>query len=37
MASGRELSYVLLFGILSSYTCTFVILAEPNFINCTSE
>ncbi len=37
MASGRELSYVLLFGIISSYSCTFVILAEPNFLNCTSK
>ena len=37
MASGRELSYVLLGGILSSYAVTFVILAEPNLVNCTSE
>lgn len=34
MASGRELSYVLLGGILFSYACPFVILAEPNFVNC---
>ena len=37
MASGRELSYVLLCGILASYACTFVILAEPSFLNCTRE
>ena len=37
MASGRELSYVLLCGILASYTCTFIILAEPSFLNCTRE
>ena len=36
MASGRELSYVLLFGILSSYACTFVILAHPGFTICIS-
>ncbi|CAB4063751.1 GRM8 [Lepeophtheirus salmonis] len=35
MASGRELSYVLLGGILASYTMTFVILAEPTVFNCT--
>ena len=37
MASGRELSYVLLGGILTSYVCTFVILAEPNSVNCVSK
>lgn len=34
MASGRELSFVLLGGILTSYACTFVVLAEPNEVNC---
>ena len=34
MASGRELSYVLLGGILTSYLCTFVLLAHPSKFNC---
>ena len=34
MASGRELCYVLLVGILASYLITFVILAKPSAVNC---
>ncbi|TRY70320.1 hypothetical protein TCAL_08251 [Tigriopus californicus] len=34
MASGRELSYVLLGGIFFSYACPFVILSEPGAITC---
>lgn len=34
MASGRELCYVLLLGILSSYGMTFLILAEPTVGRC---
>jgi len=37
MASGRELSYVLLGGILSSYACAFVILAHPGTTICVSK
>ena len=37
MASGRELSYVLLGGIFSSYACSFVTLSEPGLVNCTRE
>ncbi|CAM1323185.1 GRM4 (predicted) [Pycnogonum litorale] len=35
MASGRELCYVLLFGIFSNYFMTFVILAKPTSAMCT--
>ena len=35
MASGRELCYVLLVGILSCYGMSFVILSKPTFWNCT--
>lgn len=35
MASGRELCYVLLAGILSCYGMTFIILSEPSILNCT--
>lgn len=34
MASGRELCYVLLVGILSCYGMSFVILAKPDSWNC---
>ncbi|XP_037045817.1 metabotropic glutamate receptor 3-like [Bradysia coprophila] len=34
MASGRELCYVLLLGILSSYGMTFLILSEPTVRRC---
>lgn len=34
MASGRELCYVLLLGILSCYAMSFVILAEPTVVTC---
>ncbi|XP_017772969.1 PREDICTED: metabotropic glutamate receptor 7 isoform X2 [Nicrophorus vespilloides] len=34
MASGRELCYVLLFGICSCYSMSFVILAEPTVETC---
>lgn len=34
MASGRELCYVLLMGILASYGLTFVILCEPTVNRC---
>jgi hypothetical protein len=37
MASGRELSYVLLSGILASYAMTFVILGAPSIVNCTRK
>ena len=33
-AAGRELSFVLLAGILLSFSVTFVIIAEPNPITC---
>lgn len=33
-AAGRELSYVLLFGILLSFLVTFFIVAEPNEFTC---
>lgn len=36
MASGRELCYVLLFGILSCYGMSFVILSRPTRWNCTN-
>lgn len=35
MASGRELCYVLLVGILSCYGMSFVILSKPTVWNCT--
>ncbi|XP_043471687.1 metabotropic glutamate receptor 7-like isoform X1 [Leptopilina heterotoma] len=35
MASGRELCYVLLVGILSCYGMSFIILSKPTFWNCT--
>lgn len=35
MASGRELCYVLLIGILLSYGTTFILLAKPTIILCT--
>ncbi|XP_060827422.1 metabotropic glutamate receptor 7-like isoform X2 [Bombus pascuorum] len=35
MASGRELCYVLLVGILSCYSMSFVILSKPTIWNCT--
>ncbi|XP_055372800.1 metabotropic glutamate receptor 8 isoform X2 [Condylostylus longicornis] len=35
MASGRELCYVLLCGILCCYCTTFIILAPPSVIHCT--
>ncbi|XP_071633906.1 metabotropic glutamate receptor 8 [Temnothorax longispinosus] len=35
MASGRELCYVLLVGILSCYGMSFVILSKPTIWNCT--
>ncbi|XP_034939802.1 metabotropic glutamate receptor 8-like [Chelonus insularis] len=35
MASGRELCYVLLIGILSCYGMSFIILSEPTRLNCT--
>ncbi|XP_058797774.1 metabotropic glutamate receptor 7-like isoform X2 [Phymastichus coffea] len=35
MASGRELCYVLLFGILLCYLMSFVILSKPTKWNCT--
>lgn len=34
MASGRELCYVLLIGILSCYSMTFIILATPTIETC---
>ncbi|XP_020279613.1 metabotropic glutamate receptor 8-like isoform X2 [Pseudomyrmex gracilis] len=34
-ASGRELCYVLLAGILSCYSMSFVILSKPTTLNCT--
>ena len=34
MASGRELSFVLLGGIITSYASTFALLAQPNEVNC---
>lgn len=34
MASGRELCYVLLLGILSCYGMSFVILAKPSVFTC---
>jgi len=33
-AAGRELSYILLLGILLSFSVTFFIVAEPNQITC---
>ena len=33
-ASGRELSYVLLFGLLMCYLNTFILLAKPGTIVC---
>lgn len=33
-ASGRELSYLLLFGIFLSFSLTFVIVAKPTAITC---
>lgn len=35
MASGRELCYVLLVGILSCYGMSFIILSKPTTWNCT--
>ena len=35
MASGRELCYVLLLGILASYTVPFFALARPGVVTCT--
>lgn len=35
MASGRELSYILLSGILLCYVMSFVILSKPTLITCT--
>ena len=35
MASGRELCYVLLLGILASYSVPFFALARPNLVTCT--
>ncbi|XP_039310156.1 metabotropic glutamate receptor 8 isoform X2 [Solenopsis invicta] len=35
MASGRELCYVLLVGILSCYGMSFIILSKPTIWNCT--
>ena len=34
MASGRELCYVLLMGILASYMVPFFALARPNVFSC---
>ena len=34
MASGRELCYVLLLGILASYSVPFFALARPNIVTC---
>ncbi|XP_037925369.1 metabotropic glutamate receptor isoform X2 [Hermetia illucens] len=36
-ASGRELSYLLLFGILVCYSNTFVLLAEPTLLSCVAQ
>lgn len=36
-ASGRELSYMLLFGILFCYAITFSLLAKPTFVNCVGQ
>lgn len=36
-ASGRELSYMLLFGILMCYGNTFVLLAKPSAIICVGQ
>ncbi|KAH1022930.1 hypothetical protein HUJ04_012241 [Dendroctonus ponderosae] len=36
-ASGRELSYMLLFGILLCYMNTFLLLAKPSLIICTTQ
>ena len=35
MASGRELCYVLLLGILASYSVAFFALSKPNIFTCT--
>ena len=35
MASGRELCYVLLLGILASYLIPFFALAKPSVVTCT--
>ena len=35
MASGRELCYVLLLGILASYSVAFFALSKPNVFTCT--
>ena len=35
MASGRELCYVLLLGILASYIIPFIALAKPTVVTCT--
>ena len=35
MASGRELCYVLLAGILASYIIPFIALAKPTVLTCT--
>ncbi|XP_076362946.1 metabotropic glutamate receptor 3-like [Tachypleus tridentatus] len=35
MASGRELCYLLLLGLVFSYSVSFVILAKPTIITCT--
>jgi hypothetical protein len=34
MASGRELCYVLLLGILLSYLAPFILLARPSPLSC---
>lgn len=36
-ASGRELSYMLLFGILLCYLNTFVLLAKPTAVTCVAQ
>lgn len=36
-ASGRELSYMLLFGILLCYLNTFVLLAKPTLVTCITQ
>ena len=35
LASGRELCYVLLLGILASYLIPFFALAKPSVVTCT--
>lgn len=36
-ASGRELSYMLLLGILFCYGLTFSLLAKPTYVNCVGQ